>query len=231
MLFPISRDGLTCCAAMNRIENPALKEFVARLGDELVMAQVLVRRKGAGYELRQVEDRDVAEDSLRVVKLNEARGLAQCTAAGEFRPLKSAPTLQRGWRVLPANDNELELALNQLYPGALADWHAARKANPPVTNYREFTNRQSGMFRITTMLSDEQAGLVIKVVCSKARCLKRRMWSVAGLETDAAAEKSIIPCLEPCAVLMEAARQAVRKEQQEKQNEASPETRVKVKAD
>jgi hypothetical protein len=217
---------------MNRIENPASKEFVARLGGGVVMAQVLIRRKGAGYELRHIEDRDAAEETLRIVKWNEARGLAQCTAAGEFRPLKSAPTLQPGWRLLPGKDEELELALNQLYPGALADWHAAGTAHPPVTNYREFTNRQSGMFRITTMLNDGQAGQVISAVCAKSLCLKRRLWTVAGLDTDAAAEKSIIPCLEPCAVLMESARQAVRKEQkQEAQAAAGAEAGVEAKAD
>jgi len=152
---------------------------------------------------------------LRVVKPNEARALAQFKAAGEFRPLKAAPTLQRGWRMQVANDAELELALSQLYPGAVADWFAARSANPPVTNYREFTHRQTGMYRITTMLSDAEAARVTSAGCAKGLCLKRRLWTVAGLEPDGAREKSLIPCLEPCAVLMESARKAVRAAQQE----------------
>ncbi|HZQ48337.1 MAG TPA: DR2241 family protein, partial [Verrucomicrobiae bacterium] len=164
------------------IENPALKEFAAHIGSELALAQVLIRRSGSGYELRHVEDRDAAAESLRVIKGNEARGLAQYTAKGVFRPLKSAPTLQRGWRMLPAGDAELEAALSQLYPGALADWHAARTANPPVTSFREFTNRQSGMYRIAAKLSDAQAAQVIRITCDKKSCLKRRLWSVAGLE-------------------------------------------------
>src|SRR5580692_3391050 len=136
------------------IENPALKEFAAQIGSELVLAQVLIRRSGAGYALRHEEDRNMTAESLRVIKGNEARLLAQYTTAGAFRPLKSAPTLQRGWRMALAGDAELESALNQLYPGAVADWRAARTANPPVTNFREFTNRQSGMYRITAQLSD-----------------------------------------------------------------------------
>jgi hypothetical protein len=192
-----------------------LKAFVAQMGDELVLAQVLVRWAGAGYELRQVEDRTAAPESLRVVKPNDVRALAQFTVAGEFRPLKAAPSLQRGWRMQAANDAELELALSQLYPGALADWFAARAGNPPVTNYREFTNRQTGMYRITTMLSDMEAARVISAGCAKELCLKRRLWTVAGLEPDGAGEKSVVPCLEPCAVLMESARKAVRAAQQE----------------
>ncbi len=203
------------------IENPALKEFAAQIGSELVLAQVLIRRGVAGYELRHVEDRDAAAESLRLIQLNEARSLAQYTAAGAFRPLKSAPTLQRGWRMTLTGDVELEAALSQLYPGAVADWHAARTANPPVTNYREFTNRQSGMYRITTKLSDAQAAQVIKTTCAKEFCLKRRLWTVPGLAPDPAAEKSLIPCLEPCAILLESARKAMRMEQQGK-TEAAP---------
>lgn len=215
---------------MTVIENPALKEFAAQIGSELVLAQVLIRRSGAGYELRHVADRDAAAESLRVIKRNEARLLAQYTAAGAFRPLKSAPTLQRGWRMVLSGDVELEAALNQLYPGALADWLAARMANPPVTNYRDYTNRQSGMYRITTKLSDAQAANVIKTTCDKEFCLKRRLWTVAGLATDPAAEKSLIPCLEPCAVLMESARKAVRMEQQGK-TESNPKLAEEPEAD
>ncbi|MDB6015811.1 MAG: hypothetical protein JWR19_300 [Pedosphaera sp.] len=201
---------------MAMVANPALKRFVAQMRDELVMAQVLIRRNGAGYELRQLADRGLAPESLRLVKAGDARTLAQHTATGVFRPLKSAPTLQNGWRISASSDGELELALNQLYPGAIADWAAAQTVNPPVTNYREFTQRQSGMYRITTMLDDAQAAQVIRAGCDQQFCLKRRLWTVAGLEPDDMAAKSLIPCLEPCAVLMELARKAVRIGQEEK---------------
>ncbi len=200
---------------MGVIENPALKAFVAKIAPELVVAQVLILRRGTGYELRHVQDRDVAADLLKPLPLAEARAWAQFNAAGAFRPLKSAPDLRRGWRLNAANDAELETALTHLYPGAVADWFAAQAANPPVTNYREYTGRQSGMYRITTMLTDAQVAEVIGATCAKSHCLKRRLWTVPGTPPDEAAAKSIIPCLEPCAVLMESARKALRAAQQE----------------
>jgi len=199
-----------------QMENPALKHFVAQMGHELTLAQVLIRRSGTGYELRHAEDASAMPESLRLVALAEARALAQFTAANEFRPLKSAPTLQRGWRITAQDDAELETALSRLYPGAVADWHAAQSANPPVTNYRDYAERQSGMYRITALLSDAQAADVIRAVCDAKLCLKRRLWTVTGLAPDAAPGKSLIPCLEPCAVLMESARRALRADQQEK---------------
>ena len=104
--------------------------------------------------------------------------------------------------------------MNQLYPGAVADRRAARQMPPPVTHFREFTGRQSGMYRITAMLNDAQAARVIRACCPERFCLKRRLWTVETLKPDDPAGKSLIPCLEPCAVFLEFARQATRVEQE-----------------
>jgi len=193
--------------------NPALQKFVAQIAGEILVAQVIVTRHGRGYELRHVADKNAPLEMLHPVAFDGLRALAQSTTAGTFRPLKSAPNLPSGWRTIIADDVELGSALNHLYPGAVADWFWAQSGTPPVTHYRDFTNRQSGMYRITTMLSDEQAGRMIRACCSRSLCLKRRLWTVNALPPDRAEEKSLIPCLEPCAVLLESARRAVRLEQ------------------
>ena len=118
--------------------------------------------------------------------------------------------------MLAANDMELETALGQIYPGAVADWYAAQSAQPLITHYRDFAKRQSGMYRITNLLSDPQAAGVVRACCHPQFCLKQRLWTVAGLAPDSASEKSLIPCLEPCAMFLEFARKAVRIEQQGK---------------
>jgi hypothetical protein len=201
---------------VTEFETPAIKAFVARLGQELAFAQVLIRRNSAGFELRHVRDSKTPVDKLRAVSCADARTLAQFTTDGVFRPLKSAPNLQSGWRIVVPDAAGLEVALNHLYPGALADWLATASGTPPVTHYREFTQRQSGMYRITTFLDDAQAGAMIRACCHESFCLKRRWWSVNGLEPDPADKKSMIPCLEPCALLLEFARTATRIEQEEK---------------
>ena len=201
---------------MAAVTHPAWQAFVAQIRDDLVVAQVRIRRTKDGFELRHVEDTDRAEGTLREMKLPGLRALAQFTACGAFRPLKSAPNLPTGWVLRLEDDAELESALDRLYPGAIADWFAAQSPDAPVTNYREFTRRQTGMYRITTMLSDAQASLVTRACCHNTFCLKRRLWTVNGLAPDPVEEKSLIPCLEPCAILLELARQAMRIEQEEK---------------
>src|SRR5207249_10723086 len=182
----------------------------------LVLAQVLIRRSAGGFELRHVADRDRQAEALRGLNPTELRALAQFTGAGAFRPLKSAPNLQAGWVVRVEGAAGLESALNELYPGAMADWFAAQSPRPPVTDYRQFTQRQTGMYRLTTMLSDAQAAQVTRACCHKNFCLKRRLWTVKGLAPDPVEEKSLVPCLEPCAILLEFARNAARIEQQAK---------------
>jgi hypothetical protein len=196
--------------------NPALTEFLAAFDTETVFGEVLVRRAGQGFELRHVADRDAGAEGIEVLTVNGLRALAQFTTSGAFRPLKSAPSLRRGWRAAVADQNALELAVNHLYPGAVADWFAARVNPPPVTSYRQFTARQTGMYRITTMLSDSLAAAAIRACCHADFCLKRRLWSVEGLAPDAPEQKNAIPCLEPCAILLEFARKVARLEQDEK---------------
>jgi hypothetical protein len=191
-------------------KNPALTAFVAALGSEFVFGQVLIQTNGRGFDLRHAADNEVSAASLAPVAENELRALAQFTPEGAFRPLKSAPTLRRGWRAALPDTNALGAALNQLYPGAVADWFAAQSSHPPITSYREFTGRQTGMYRVTAKLSDAGAGAAIRACCHEDVCLKRRRWNVEGLPPDAPAAKSAIPCLEPCAILLEFVRKTAR---------------------
>ncbi len=203
--------------------HPAVDAFAGQLASELVMAEVLISRHPSGFELRHVADRSLSAEKLLALPVANLRELAQFTDPGDFRPLKSAPNLRKGWRALPSNKAELGVALNHLYPGALADWYACRDASQvPVTNYRAFTNRQTGMYLITQKLSDVQAAQAIRACCDVRFCLKRRLWSVEGLGVDDPSSKSIILCLEPCALLLEFVRTVARLDQS---GQAQPQVR------
>jgi hypothetical protein len=195
--------------------NPALEWFIQQIGDELLVAQVLVRPEQGAFELRHAEDRKTNAEKLKLASPEDALAIAQVTESGAFRPLKSAPNLRRGWRILARTDLELEGALNRLYPGFIADFFAVRTSSPHITHYREFTNRQTGMYRITTLLTGADAFAMAGKCCSARYCLKHRLWTVEGQPSDQLEGKSIIPCLEPCAILLEYARKVVRTSQRE----------------
>lgn len=195
--------------------NPALAAFLASFAETRDWAQVVIGRVGDGYEIRHIDDRAAPPGNLRSVDWRELRALTLENASGQFRPLKSAPDLRTGWRLSCANENALWRGLQELYPGSVPDWFAAENAAPPVTDYRPFTNRQTGMYRVTQFHTDEQAAVVIRSCCGRDFCLKRRLWSVHGLAPDSPEQKSAIPCLEPCAILLEFARKAARIQQEE----------------
>ena len=195
--------------------NPDLAALAAAIKTELLFGQVLIRRADAGFELRHVADRQSEPGGLRLLSDGEIRPLAQFNSSGQFRPLKSAPNLRAGWRIAARDERALGTALNHLYPGAVADWFAAQSAPAPVTSGRQFTARQTGMYRITTRLDDAAAGAMTRACCHKDFCLKRRLWTVGGETGDDPSEKSVMPCLEPCAILLEFARNIARLEQRE----------------
>ncbi|MDX1952828.1 MAG: DR2241 family protein [Verrucomicrobiota bacterium] len=171
---------------------------------------VIFLGEGNRFELRHQEDLTEDPNSLSEADLKELRKIADFTASGQFRPLKSAPNLRKGWKHLTSTLPALEIALNILYPGALADRHALLTNRGKPTDYRPFTARQTGMYRITTMLSDEQAAASVRACCHLRFCIKQRLWTVPNLPVDPAEEKSNIPCLEPCAVMLEFARKSMR---------------------
>lgn len=195
--------------------NPGLALLAEHIGSEAAWAQVRITRTNSGFELRHVTDADRPAGELRALAAAELRGWAQFTGSGQFRPLRSAPTLRARWCCRVARIEEVAEALDLLYPASVADWYACRsQAAPPVTDFRQFTERQTGMYRITAKLSDPAAARVTRVCCHADFCLKQRLWTVPGLAPDAALLKSEIPCLEPCAVWLEFARTGMRVEQE-----------------
>lgn len=195
---------------------PAIEALVRAASPTFHWAEVLVQASGDNYQVRHRADEQLATDKLQLVPREGLRSLASRTQQGAFRPLRSAPDLAQGWRTELKGMAQLEQALNDLYPGSVADWFATQQSTVPVTHYPDFTNRQTGMYRITQKLSDEQAQAVIRATCHSRFCLKQRLWTIQGLEPDPQGHKSLIPCLEPCAILLETARKAMRIEQEEK---------------
>ena len=192
-----------------KIDNPWLEFFINARWDEVVIAQVLVKRTPGGFELRHARDEKTDVGELKAVRPSDARKIANFNSAGEYRPLKSTPDLPGGWMLRANSAEELEEALNHFYPNALADRFALNQKPPPITGYREFTARQTGMYRITTFLEDRDLARVIENLCA-TKCLKQRLWTSGEIPTDAPDKKSAIPCLEPCAILLENARKEVR---------------------
>ncbi len=195
-----------------------LSEMLA--GGEFWIGQVLV---AGGVELRHAED--AGKDGLKLFSDPEdAAEIARWDDAGAYRPLKTAPNLRHGWRLMVADVAGLRLALELIYPGRAGAFLAWREGRLAVTPLRETLGRQTGMYRITQKISDDQAdGLVGRLCRTDGGCLRTILWrrdasgdlpssALPPEKFEARTEERRIPllCQEACNLLVAEARTVVK---------------------
>jgi sirohydrochlorin cobaltochelatase len=159
---------------------------------------------------------------------NDAAELARFDDAGDYRPLKTAPTLRHGWKLCLANLAELRLALDLFYPGRLAAFFAFEKDTLIATPLRDTLERQTGMYRIAAQIRDEQADELVGRFCrSDGGCLRTILWrrDIAGTVSSTrlpakkfdprhdqtGGDEAVVPllCQEACNLLVAEARTVV----------------------
>ncbi|MDQ4126743.1 MAG: hypothetical protein M3151_02100 [Actinomycetota bacterium] len=182
-----------------------------------VFGQVLVRpAPRVGYSLCHVDDAGTMD--LRAYgDPRAAREIAKLTEAGEYRPLKSSPNLQRGWELRVEDALGLATAMNYLYPAGIVHWHLYREGRLEVTSYRENAARQSGIYKRIQSLTDRGAQDAARACCEDSVCLKKTLWDIdetTPLEMDRGGGE--IPCPEPCSVFVSFARRVRLFEREEK---------------
>ena len=175
------------------------------------IGEILIRRTGDGISLLHVEDASNQELLEIFRRPADALEIAKYDEQGAFRPLKSAPTLRRGWIMDLASETDLLQALDYFYPAALANWRT-----PRITPLRETLQRQTGMYRVTGLLTDDEAHELVETHCCDAKCLRKILWPLNETTplrlAKAAARPSAIPlnCVELCNLVVAAARTVVK---------------------
>ena len=76
-----------------------------------------------------------------------------------------------------AGERALRLALGLFYPGRMGAARLFQEGKLRTTSLRETLNRQTGMYRVTGKLTEEQAdGLVGRFCRSDGGCLRTILW-------------------------------------------------------
>jgi sirohydrochlorin cobaltochelatase len=177
----------------------------------------------AGYRLYHWADRNSLEEARVYHSTEDARQIAKYDSAGAYRPLKGAPNLPRGWLLELATIDELKRALDYFYPAAIATLLRYQAGTARPVSLRQTLNRQTGIYRVTRKLSDDQAQSLVQEACrSDGKCLRTILWGLAqsrspdflpSSKSDPAFDqtgqkRSALPilCLEACNLLVAAAR-------------------------
>ena len=120
---------------------------------------------------------DVGRDDVSSREIEDLFEIAKFDDSGNYRPLKTAPTLQHGWKIFINNTAELQQAIDAVYPGRVAVLHALEGGELVTTSLRETLARQSGMYRAAAKISDQQIDDLVGNFCrSDGGCLRTILW-------------------------------------------------------
>ena len=193
---------------MAAISRKAFTSWIVDASEGRKFGQLFIRslEGHGGFELRHRDDAG-DPDLTHHDDPRAAREISKLTEAGEYRPLKSAPNLRRGWKLTVADDRELVTAMNLLYPAAVVHWYLYGEGELRITNYRENAARQSGIYKRIQRLTDEGVQDAARACCEDAVCLKKTLWNVDE-DTPLAMDRGNgeIPCPEPCSIFVSFAR-------------------------
>jgi sirohydrochlorin cobaltochelatase len=185
----------------------ALGNFFATTSPPWRIGQVMIQ---PGYELRHGEDEGQDSPALREIgSPADLREWIRLDEAGNFRPLRSAPNLRRGWIYRARDLTELHLALDYLYPAELANWLLWNGGQLSITPWPETAARQTGRFRVVREIDDKSLNELVNDYCQKG-CLKKRLWLPAQQEVKVSPGEVPLLCPEACNFLVGKAREKLK---------------------
>ena len=196
-------------------------------GDRAYIGQISIERSDRDFVLCHRDD--LGRRDLHDYPAENAREIARFDDAGNYRPLKTAPDLRHGWRLEIVDLTELRRALDYFYPGRLAMFAEWKENRLTTTTLRETLDRQSGMYRVSAKISDEQINDLVGNFCrSNGGCLRTILWKRDAAGASASSQlptrkfdpafdqtghgESVVPllCQEACNLLVAEARKIVK---------------------
>jgi len=179
-------------------------------GTTLVFGQLyLIRSDDGSFEARHLDDMGSQEALEPINSATDLRELAKFDASGEYRPLKTAPTLKGGWLTRCSDAAEFLKRLDAIYPAVFATWIAYARGEHDPTSLRRTLDRQTGMYRFAGTISDQLANRMMRELCHPG-CIRTIAWPIND-EHPVSRLKSqprSIPviCTEACTFAVDAAR-------------------------
>jgi DR2241 stabilising domain/4Fe-4S iron-sulfur cluster binding domain len=157
--------------------NPVERSLEPVFTPPFCFGQLLVRKATTDGFVLSHRDDESRDELQRYRNAEDAVEIAKYDDAGNYRPLKTAPNLQHGWRLELASVEELRRALDYFYPGRLAVFAAWKSGYLKTTPLRGTLDRQSGMYRIAAKISDQQINDLVANFCrSDGGCLRTILW-------------------------------------------------------
>lgn len=167
------------------------------------LGELAIAVEGARFEVRHRCDRGIPASRLdELATASDVRNRTQFDADGQYRPLRSARTLPRGWVIRDLGLDGLLRAVRAVYPASIDHWHRARNGTLEPTPFAAVVDRQTGRYRDLDGLGADPLRRTVEATCGN--CVRSPTWH----DDEAASTADDIPCPQPCSVFLEAARSA-----------------------
>lgn len=188
-----------------------LAQFMELAPSPWKIGEIFIRPTEEGsFHVLHRDDLESNPADLRILPSPEdLRELIRLDRDENFRSLRAAPNLRRGWLLHAPDLLSLQLALDYLYPAELANWTLWRQDTLPVTPWRETAERQTGRFRIVREIDEAGIQELTAQVCQHG-CLKQRLWSPTAQSVEAAPHEIPLICPEACNFLVGKAREKLK---------------------
>jgi sirohydrochlorin cobaltochelatase len=175
------------------------------------IGEIVIRpTEDESFHLFHYADREIDPATLRILSSPEdLREVIRVNEEGLFRPLRAAPDLQRGWLLHAPDAPGVQLALDYIYPGELANWTLWRHDALRATPWDETAERQTGRFRIVRQIDALAMQELVGNYCQSG-CLKRRLWVPASQPVEMKLNEIPLLCPEACNFLVGKAREKLK---------------------
>ncbi len=159
---------------------PDYLETLVREGEDRRFGQLILSRCGETGAFRAIHEDDRDRPAAELTELNslpEVREIANQDDAGNYRPLKTAPTLRSGWTFVRPDAGSFLRFLDAIYPGAFGVSIRYLEGELDPVPLRLTLDRQTGLYRRAGTITDNQANEVMREVCAKG-CLRAIAWPI-----------------------------------------------------
>lgn len=159
------------------------------------MGQVCWIKKGKGWEVRHIQDRDAVGELRRVAIFHDLEEVVRWDGEGKYRPLRSEGNLVPGWQYDAKSVTEFREVMEVIYPGMWGNAEAWKNGKLKFQTWDDALAKQTERVRNKVSRTGDMPRRVIEENCKK-RCLKTVVW--AGEKPVDKDAKMPMLCTGPC---------------------------------
>jgi len=159
------------------------------------MGQVCWIKKGKGWGVRHIQDRDAVGELRRVATFHDLEEVVRWDGQGKYRPLRSEGNLVPGWQYDAKSVTEFREVMEVIYPGMWGNAEAWKNGKLKFQIWDDALAKQTERVRNKASQTGDLPRRVIEENCKK-RCLKTIVW--AGEKPVERDGKMPMLCTGPC---------------------------------